>query len=176
MKLKIIALTCLMCLALASGCSKEPHYTVDFTPNPAEVDIIITTEDALYETVDGWADRLAEMAASTTSAYDSWVAEETSKEEFFEEIGQINSKMQLLKKESDLKTEYEIEGSDSDQLRWQNLMLAYTNAKNDLNDFLVLSQELTSDEEIKGMYQSRVVENFPGDLELIKDYVASYSE
>ena len=176
MRLKILALTCVMCLALFAGCSKEPHYTVEITPNPSEVTTVISTEDELYERVDGWADRLEIMASDITTAYDGWVAEEITKEEYSAEIERINGEMALLKKESDLKTEYELDGTDEEHLKWDNLLLAYDNAKNDLNSFLVLSQELATDEEVREMYKNRVVENFPGSLELIKEYVEEYSK
>lgn len=170
MRIKILTLACIMLLAIFAGCGQKSNIDVSIEPNS----FVITTEDELYKAVERWAGRLDRMAESAKSVHDKWDAGDISREEYFEEIQRINEDMKGLKRESDLKTEFELTGSEIDELRWDNLMIAYDNAKKGLNDYFVLSPELSEDQQVKDMYVSKVEGGYQDGMDLLKEYLDEY--
>ena len=171
MRIKILALACLMVLVLFAGCNKKPNIDISIDSGF----ITITTEEELYNAVERWTGKLEMMAKSTHAAHDSWEAGEIDQDGYLEELKLINSEMQELKRESDLKTDFDIIGSEADHLRWNNLLLAYDNAKKALNDFLVMAPELETEQQIVDMYISKVKEGYQESLELTEEYLDDYS-
>jgi uncharacterized protein YlxP (DUF503 family) len=135
---------------------------------------VITNTEEFKSNLTRWADHLENIAVRTTEQFDRWEADEISQAEFIEAVQVINETMQQLKRESDLKTEYEMEASQEEQIYYERVLHYYDNAKKNLNDFLVLSQEFTATQtsQIKDLYTSRVQVNFNDDLSLLKESLA----
>jgi len=180
MKRVLLVLTVALLLVFVTGCNKEekkdpPPVDISIENPLGSVAITITTMEEFNSNLSRWAGHLQDIADRTTAEYDRWDKKELSQEEFIEEIKQINETMQMLKRESDLRTDYEMNNTQEEQAYCDRVLRNYENAMKSLNDFLVLSQELTPAQanQIKELYTSKVLGNFKGDIKLLTDSITA---
>ena len=177
MKTKILVLAAaILAMVFITACGKTPEVHISVEYPLGSVPITITTPEEFQSNLSRWAGHLEEMAIDTTNHFDRWEKGEISQEEFTAEAVRINETMIMLKRESDLRTEYDLNPTPDEQQYYDQVLDYYDSAKKSLNDFLVLavSSDLTADQtaQLMSLYASRVLVEFDDNLGMLKDSLA----
>lgn len=167
MRLKVLALTAIMLLVITAGCNKKHDPVVTFT-DPA-ANRVISEAGEFKTTFVNWTDRLSSMADRTSEAYNNWNEGQISEDEFIAKTQEIYEEMKNLKRENELRTEFDMTGTYEEQVNYDTVINAFNNAKKDLNNFLYLAQEELTGEKLKEAYVNRVQVNFSESFEALKE-------
>lgn len=169
MRLKVLAFTAIMLIVFTVGCNKKHEPVVTFEPSSAApaAGHVISEAGEFKTTFTNWVDRLSSMADSTGEAYNSWSEGQISEEEFIAKTQEIYEEMRNLKRESDLKAEFNMTGTYDEQVSYDAVINSYNNAKKNLNDFLYLAPKM-SGVQLKEAYVNRVQVNFSENFIVLK--------
>jgi len=172
MKSRLLVFTMLMAMIiLIAGCGKKPpEPVVTVEPTLGSVPIVITTAEEFQSNITRWTGHLEDMASKVVTQFDRWEAKEIDLDGFIKAMEPINNTMQQLKRESDLRTEYEMNETPEEKEYYDQVRFNYDAAKKTLNDFLVMSQELTPElaANLKDFYTKNILGKFPEEVSTLK--------
>lgn len=155
-------------LITLTGCQNSKDSTKSDPPKETHVTAYssygnktVTSSRDFSNMYEDWASRLNGLAGTTEETYDNWINGKLKTDDLYKKMEQIYADMKQLKRESDLKTEFNLNEEDKKQVNYDAVVEAYNKASKDLNDFLYMTYTLQlPDDRIKSKYSDLINKDY----------------